>query len=276
MPAIIPVTQRIAEMLKLPDTTHPETPPLHIFLDKLQTRPMPFDGFEVQSFLPALITIILHALSMPEKCYVPLQALYVPAICRYEYTRDAAVHADKFDDFMEDVRQTAKRLASSLSCALTLQKTEKEDGKGEGKVEVEEKEYDDSLWAFVPKLDSNMDKDWNHQESPTIFFRPMLDLMFRNSTTAAEQTHILAFSLVVICHELAHLMPRFVCLLFLFPTQFCDSNNGLFQLYGKDFVISCRHVGSQAVEGDGEGGEGVEELITGGAGFSINYKIGLF
>ncbi|KAE9400706.1 hypothetical protein BT96DRAFT_992815 [Gymnopus androsaceus JB14] len=179
---------------------------------------------------------------MPEKCYLPLQELYVPSVCRYEYTLDEAVHADKFVDFVGDVQRAAEGLASSLYYALTLQKAKIEDG--EAKVEAEEKEYDDSLWAFVPMQDLNTKEDWNHQRSPTIFFRPTLDLMLRKSTTPTEQTHVIAFSLVVICHELAHLMPRFI--------------------YGKDFLTPGRtksRVGSRATEGKGEG---VEAMITGG------------
>ncbi|KAE9408914.1 hypothetical protein BT96DRAFT_985242 [Gymnopus androsaceus JB14] len=254
----------VANMLKQPRTSR--LPPLHPFFDNLETTTIRFDGGSVQSILPTLIKKILLALSEPNPCYLRLQQLYLPAISGYRYTVNQAVSQDKLGELIQEVQQHAKKLLSILSFAVTLQKTRVKDEEGA----KEGKSYDDSVWAFVPvkdlghsttQIDSNTHwkdlPDWDHQMKPTIFFRPTIDLLFANSTTPEEEAHVISYAVVIVCHELAHLFPRFVYLWkgILYPAHI-------------KFPF-----GSRVTSKEGEGGEGVEIEITGGTSFGISYKI---
>ncbi|KAE9389925.1 hypothetical protein BT96DRAFT_1024836 [Gymnopus androsaceus JB14] len=227
----------IADMLRKPLTSHSNILPLHPFF--VETKTMPFDGDQVQSILPVIIQNILYALSEPNDCYLPLQEIYIPAVSGYQYT---ARQADKLDELILRCSMHAKKLSSVLYCALTMQKDKGKD-KEETEKGQEEESYDDSVLAFVPVIDSK----WNTQVNPTtLFFRPTIDLLFRNSKTPEEQSHVISYAMVVVCRELGRLFPRFI--------------------YGSEF-----HIPSHIKFPEGE--TAVEIFLTGGFGFAIDYKI---
>ncbi|KAJ3868633.1 hypothetical protein EV359DRAFT_60529 [Lentinula novae-zelandiae] len=172
-----------------------------------------------------------------------LQALYVPTISNY-----IDIDKDTLARLEGKVIEAAQRLrAKPLSMSLTMNALQ-------------------FVWAFVPvKQDlsrvpsssstssGTSSEFWDHCEEPTIFFSPILDILLRKCSSWEERFHVLAQGIIVCCIELGHLFPRFI--------------------YGNDarrIPESNKLQWSSRVDGCiGEGGEWVEEQITGGTHFSI-------
>ncbi|KAJ3904176.1 hypothetical protein F5879DRAFT_94067 [Lentinula edodes] len=99
-------------------------------------------------------------------------------------------------------------------------------------------------------------KQLDHSKEPSILFSPILDIMLRKCTSWQERCHILAQGLIVCCNELGHMLPRFV--------DAVDVKNF------KQTFDNCAFLWASQVDGSlGEGGELVEDDITGGNNFSI-------
>ncbi|KAJ3854485.1 hypothetical protein EV368DRAFT_80531 [Lentinula lateritia] len=249
----MPTFASIADLLASPFEL--DFPSQYVSLGRIRTSEMSFQSDEhetksrtIYSVYPSLINCVLRNLASPYSKYRDLQTIYVPTISNYIDIADK----DTLTSLEGKVVEAAQRLRTQpLSMSLTMIALQ-------------------VGWAFVPNkqdpsrispsssLDSPSPSSptsefWDHCKEPTIFFSPILDILLRKCFSWEERCHVLAQGIIVCCHELGHLLPRFI--------------------YGKDSKRtpeSYKFQRSSRVDACvGEGGEWVEEQITGGTNFSI-------
>ncbi|KAJ3937639.1 MAG: hypothetical protein NXY57DRAFT_218074 [Lentinula lateritia] len=244
----MPTFASIADLLASPFEL--DFPSQYASLGRIRTSEISFQSDEhetesriIYSVYPSLIECVLRNLASPYSKYRDLQALYVPTISNY-----IDIDKDTLARLEGKVIEAAQRLrAKPLSMSLTMNALQ-------------------FVWAFVPvKQDPSRvpsssstssgtsSEFWDHCEEPTIFFSPILDILLRKCFSWEERCHVLVQGIIVCCIELGHLFPRFI--------------------YGNDarrIPESYKLQWSSRLYGCiGEGGEWVEEQITGGTHFSI-------
>ncbi|KAJ3915859.1 hypothetical protein F5877DRAFT_81430 [Lentinula edodes] len=249
----MPTFASIADLLASPFEL--DFPCQYASLGRIRTSEISFQSDEhetesrtIYSVYPSLIECVLRNLASPYSKYRDLQALYVPTISDFIDIDKIDIDKDTLTRLEGKVIEAAQRLrAKPLSMSLTMNALQ-------------------FVWAFVPvKQDPSRvpsssstssrtsSEFWDHCEEPTIFFSPILDILLRKCSSWEERCHVLAQGIIVCCIELGRLFPRFI--------------------YGNDsrrIPESYKLQWSSRVEGCiGEGGEWVEEQITGGTHFSI-------
>ncbi|KAF9063986.1 hypothetical protein BDP27DRAFT_1367606 [Rhodocollybia butyracea] len=196
----------------------------------------------VHSIIPCAVRCVLDILSAtPENSrLLNLQSIYVPAVSNYQKT-SSKLNVNERSEYLETLHLEVQRLQKVLRVQMTMERGEKD------------------FWAFVPQVHDQGER-WNHQEDPTILFTPTLDRLFRSCKSSEERSHVLAFTLIVIFHELGHLL--------------CRSIHGT---ESKDTPESIKFSRGSRVSDDAGKGEGerAEQRVTGGYNFKIANNMSL-